>query len=197
MTIMVTGGCGFIGANFILDWMKRHDEGIINVDKITYSGNIDNLKSVSGDGRYNFHRLGIEQSEEVLDLMREHGVRAVVNFAAETHVDRSILNPEAFIQTNVVGVQRLLEASRRYWTEMDSGRQGAFRFLHVSTDEVYGTLEASEPAFSEASPHRPNSPYAASKAASDHLVRAYRETYGLPTLTTNCSNNYGPYQFPE
>ncbi len=197
MTILVTGGCGFIGSNFVLDWMAASDEPVVNLDKLTYAGNPANLRGLEGSNRYSFVHAGIEDGETVGVLLREHGVRAIVNFAAESHVDRSISGPEAFIQTNVVGTLRLLEAAKGYWAELGGAARDGFRFLHVSTDEVYGTLGPDEAPFTEETPFKPNSPYAASKASSDHLVRSYRETYGLPVLTTNCSNNYGPLHFPE
>lgn len=197
MTILVTGGCGFIGSNFILGWMEAARDAVVNLDKLTYAGNPANLAAIVDSNRYAFVHAGIEDSDVVSNLLRKHSIRAVVNFAAETHVDRSILSPEAFLQTNVVGTGRLLEAVRSYWSALDPDDKAAFRFLHISTDEVYGTLAPDDPAFTEETPFRPNSPYAASKAGSDHLVRSYRETYGLPTLTTKCSNNYGPLQFPE
>jgi len=195
--IFVTGGAGFIGGNFVLDWLSQSDEPVVNLDKLTYAGNLDTLKSLEGDARHIFARAGIGDRAIVLALLREHKPRAVVNFAAESHVDRSIHDAGDFIHTNVVGTYNLLEAVRSYWLELPVERQQEFRFLQVSTDEVYGTLDIDEPAFSETNPHRPNSPYAASKAASDHLVRAWHHTHGLPVVTTNCSNNYGPYQFPE
>src|SRR5574340_646018 len=195
--ILVTGGAGFIGANFILDWLAAGDEAIVNLDKLTYAGNLENLKPLQGDGRHIFVQGDIGDRELVEALLREHRPRAVVNFAAESHVDRSIHGPGEFIQTNVVGTFNLLEAVRTHWSQLPADEQAAFRFLHVSTDEVYGSLGPSDPAFSETTPYAPNSPYSASKAASDHLVRAYHHTYGLPVLTTNCSNNYGPYHFPE
>src|SRR5688572_5101514 len=197
MTIMVTGGAGFIGSNFILDWLALTGGPVVNLDKLTYAGNPGNLKSVAHRSDYTFVHAAIEDSAAVAETLHNGDVRAVVNLAAESHVDRSIHGPEAFIQTNVVGTFRLLEATRAYWTSLSPARRGAFRFLHVSTDEVYGTLAPEAPAFTETTPFRPNSPYAASKAASDHLVRSYGETYGLPVLITNCSNNYGPYHFPE
>lgn len=197
MTILVTGGCGFIGSNFVLDWMKSSQEPVVNLDKLTYAGNPANLEPVALSNRYAFVHAGIEDVETVSTLLREHSIRAIINFAAESHVDRSILGPEAFVQTNVVGTARLLQVAHDYWAELSTEENIAFRFVHISTDEVYGSLSPSEGAFSEQSPYRPNSPYAASKAGSDHLVRSYRETYGLPTLTINCSNNYGPLQFPE
>jgi dTDP-glucose 4,6-dehydratase len=197
MTILVTGGCGFIGSNFILDWAAATDEPVVNLDKLTYAGNPANLAALAGTNRYSFVQAGIEDHDIVADLLRQHEIRAAINFAAESHVDRSIHGPETFIQTNVVGTLRLLEAARFYWSELAGAAREGFRFLHVSTDEVYGTLGPDDPAFTEETPFRPNSPYAASKAGSDHLVRAWHETYGLPTLTTNCSNNYGPLHFPE
>jgi dTDP-glucose 4,6-dehydratase len=195
--ILVTGGAGFIGANFVLDWLKLSQEPILNLDKLTYAGNPDNLASLQGDPRHVFVQGDIGDRALVAGLLAEHRPRAIVNFAAESHVDRSIHGPEDFIQTNVVGTFHLLEAARGYWLGLPDADRAAFRFLHVSTDEVYGSLGPEDPPFTETTPYAPNSPYAASKAASDHLVRAYHHTYGLPTLTTNCSNNYGPYQFPE
>ena len=195
--ILVTGSAGFIGANFVLDWFKRHDEAVIGLDKLTYAGNLENLVSLRGDPRHVFVRGDIGDKELVARLLAQHRPRAVLNFAAESHVDRSIHGPEDFIQTNIVGTFHLLEAVRAHWSGLPDGEKAAFRFLHVSTDEVYGSLARNEPAFSETHHYEPNSPYSASKAASDHLVRAYHHTYGLPTLTTNCSNNYGPYHFPE
>jgi dTDP-glucose 4,6-dehydratase len=197
MTVLVTGGAGFIGSNFILDWLREGDEPLVNLDKLTYAGNLRNLATLEGDRRYRFVHAGIENSDAVAAELERHGVRAVVNFAAESHVDRSILGPRAFIETNVVGTFALLEAVKSYWDRLSPSNQGVFRFLHVSTDEVYGTLGPDDPPFSETTPYRPNSPYAASKASSDHLVRSFGETYGLPVLITNCSNNYGPYHFPE
>ena len=195
--ILVTGGAGFIGANFILDWLAQGDEPVVNLDKLTYAGNLENLASLTGDGRHSFARGDIGDRALVDRLLAEHRPRAIINFAAESHVDRSIHGPEDFIQTNVVGTFHLLEATRAYWMGLPAAEQTAFRFLHVSTDEVYGSLGPKDAPFTETTPYAPNSPYSASKAASDHLVRAYHHTYGLPTLTTNCSNNYGPYQFPE
>lgn len=195
--ILVTGGAGFIGANFVLDWLAGSDEPVVNLDKLTYAGNMETLAPLKGDPRHIFVRGDIGDSTLVADLLARHKPRAVVHFAAESHVDRSISDPEAFIQTNIVGTFRLLEAARRYWSELPAGEKAAFRFLQVSTDEVYGSLQPADPAFSEANRYEPNSPYSASKAASDHLTRAYHHTYGLPVLTTNCSNNYGPYHFPE
>lgn len=197
MSIMVTGGAGFIGANFVLDWLVRHDEPLINLDKLTYAGNLENLASLQGDRRHIFVQGDIGDSELVCRLLVDHRPRAVINLAAESHVDRSIHGPGEFIQTNVVGTFHLLESVRVYWAALEGDAKDCFRFLHVSTDEVYGSLTKDAPAFSEVSRYEPNSPYSASKAASDHLVRAYHHTYGLPVLTTNCSNNYGPYQFPE
>ncbi|MBA2923315.1 dTDP-glucose 4,6-dehydratase [Pseudomonas sp. P7] len=197
MTILVTGGAGFIGANFVLDWLAQVDEPVINLDKLTYAGNLENLSTLEGDKRHVFVHGDIADTHLVERLLAEHKPRAILNFAAESHVDRSIHGPEDFIETNVVGTFRLLEAVRSYWKGLPADAQHAFRFLHVSTDEVYGSLAKDEPAFTEHHQYEPNSPYSASKAASDHLVRAYHHTYGLPVLTTNCSNNYGPYHFPE
>ncbi len=197
MTLLVTGGAGFIGSNFVLDWLREHDEPIVNLDSLTYAGNLQNLASLAGDARHHFVQGDIADQALVEQLLNEHGVRAIVHFAAESHVDRSIHGPDAFIQTNVVGTFRLLEAARGYRGTLEAPAQDAFRFLHVSTDEVYGSLSGTDPAFTEQNRYEPNSPYSASKAASDHLVRAYHHTYGLPVLTSNCSNNYGPYQFPE
>ncbi len=195
--ILVTGGAGFIGANFVLDWLKLHHEPVINLDKLTYAGNLENLASLHGDARHLFVQGDIGDRALTARLLAEHQPRAIINFAAESHVDRSIHGPEDFIQTNIVGTFHLLEEVRGYWNNLSEADQAAFRFLHVSTDEVYGSLGKDDPAFTEDTPFAPNSPYSASKAASDHLVRAYHHTYGLPVLTTNCSNNYGPYQFPE
>ncbi|MBD8656851.1 dTDP-glucose 4,6-dehydratase [Oxalobacteraceae sp. CFBP 13730] len=197
MTILVTGGAGFIGSNFVIDWLAHNDEPVVNLDKLTYAGNLQNLTSLEGDSRHHFVRGDIGDGALVARLLAEHKVRAVLNFAAESHVDRSIEGPGAFIQTNIVGTFNLLEAVRAYWNGLDEQAKTDFRFLHVSTDEVYGTLGSDAPAFTEQHRYEPNSPYSATKAASDHLVRAYHHTYGLPVLTTNCSNNYGPYHFPE
>jgi dTDP-glucose 4,6-dehydratase len=197
MTILVTGGAGFIGSNFILDWLAHSDESVVNLDKLTYAGNLRNLVSLEGDARHIFVRGDIGDSGQAAHTLAEYQPRAVLNFAAESHVDRSIDGPEAFIQTNIVGTFRLLEAVRAYRSQLPEAMRSAFRFLHVSTDEVYGSLGAEDAAFTENKRYEPNSPYSASKAASDHLVRAYHHTYGLPVITTNCSNNYGPYQFPE
>jgi dTDP-glucose 4,6-dehydratase len=195
--ILVTGGAGFIGANFVLDWLSQCDEPVINLDKLTYAGNPENLKNLKGDARHTLVQGDIGDASLVEKLLSQHKPRAVVNFAAESHVDRSIHGPGEFIQTNIVGTFNLLESVRRYWSAMNATNKAAFRFLHVSTDEVYGSLAKNDPAFTESSHIEPNSPYSASKAASDHLVRAWHHTYGLPVLTTNCSNNYGPYHFPE
>jgi dTDP-glucose 4,6-dehydratase len=195
--ILVTGGAGFIGSNFVLDWLAGQDEPVLNLDKLTYAGNLDNLNGIAGDPRHQFVHGDIAERELVAALLAEHRPRAIVHFAAESHVDRSIAAPADFIATNVGGTFSLLEAARAYWAGLDGESRAAFRFLHVSTDEVYGSLGPGEPPFTETTAYAPNSPYAASKAGSDHLVRAYHHTYGLPTLVTNCSNNYGPYQFPE
>ncbi|MBD8657083.1 dTDP-glucose 4,6-dehydratase [Oxalobacteraceae sp. CFBP 13730] len=196
--ILVTGGAGFIGANFVLDWLASPgNEAVVNLDILSYAGNPETLASLAGDARHIFVHGDIGDSALVARLLAEHRPRAIVNFAAESHVDRSIHSPGAFIQTNVVGTFNLLEAVRAYWGTLDGAAKSDFRFLHVSTDEVYGSLGKDEPAFTEQHRYEPNSPYSASKAASDHLVRAYHHTYGLPVLTTNCSNNYGPYHFPE
>ena len=197
MTILITGGAGFIGGNFVLDWLAQSDEAVINLDKLTYAGNPETLASLQSDPRHTLVQGDIGDSALLAGLLAQHQPRAVVNFAAESHVDRSIHGPEDFIQTNIVGTFRLLEAVRAHWTGMAPDAKAAFRFLHVSTDEVYGSLSKDAPAFTEEHRYEPNSPYSASKAASDHLVRAWHHTYGLPVLTTNCSNNYGPYHFPE
>ena len=204
--ILVTGGAGFIGSNFVHDWLERSDEPVVNLDALTYAGNLENLAALEGDERHVFVKGNIGDFDLVSKLLAEHKPRAVVNFAAESHVDRSIHGPEDFIQTNIVGTFRLLEAVRAFYGQLrpegsplggENPAKNEFRFLHVSTDEVYGSLSKDDPAFAETNRYEPNSPYSASKAASDHLVRAYHHTYGLPVLTTNCSNNYGPYQFPE
>jgi dTDP-glucose 4,6-dehydratase len=195
--ILVTGGAGFIGANFVLDWLAQSQEPVLNLDKLTYAGNLENLASLANDPRHVFVQGDIGDAELVARLLAQYQPRAVLNFAAESHVDRSIHGPEDFIQTNVVGTMRLLQAVRHYWQSLAQAPQAAFRFLHVSTDEVYGSLSKTDPAFVETNKLEPNSPYSASKAASDHLVRAWHHTYGLPVLTTNCSNNYGPFHFPE
>jgi dTDP-glucose 4,6-dehydratase len=197
MAILVTGSAGFIGANFVLDWLAQYNEAVVSLDKLTYAGNLANLQSLETDARHTFVQGDIGDQALVAELLRKYQPRAVVNFAAESHVDRSILGPEDFIQTNIVGTFRMLEAVRAYWQSLSGEAASAFRFLHVSTDEVYGSLSPTDPAFTETHQYEPNSPYSASKAASDHLVRAYHHTYGLPVLTTNCSNNYGPYHFPE
>jgi dTDP-glucose 4,6-dehydratase len=195
--ILVTGGAGFIGSNFVLDWMALEKDAVVNLDKLTYAGNAQNLTQLEGDPRHVFVRGDIADSALVDELLERHRPRAVVNFAAESHVDRSIHGPGEFIQTNIVGTFNLLESARSYYGGLDPADQLSFRFLHVSTDEVYGSLSPDDPPFSETNRYEPNSPYSASKAASDHLVRAYHHTYGLPVVTTNCSNNYGPYHFPE
>lgn len=195
--ILVTGGAGFIGSNFVHEWLRDNKEQILNLDKLTYAGNIENLTALNGNDRHVFVRGDIGDVALVTKLLQQYKLRAIVNFAAESHVDRSIHGPEDFMQTNIIGTFRLLEASRAYWQGLDDSEKGLFRFLHVSTDEVYGSLGPSDPAFRESNRYEPNSPYSASKAASDHIVRAYHHTYGLPVITTNCSNNYGPYQFPE
>ncbi|MGE8659786.1 MAG: dTDP-glucose 4,6-dehydratase [Achromobacter sp.] len=197
MSILVSGGAGFIGSNFVLDWFGDSDEPVVTLDKLTYAGNPANLASLQGDPRHELVVGDIGDAGLVSSLLAKHRPRAVINFAAESHVDRSILGPGAFIQTNIVGTFNLLEAVRAYWGELPDAERAAFRFLHISTDEVYGSLAPGDAAFSETHRYEPNSPYSASKAASDHLVRAYHHTYGLPVLTTNCSNNYGPYHFPE
>jgi dTDP-glucose 4,6-dehydratase len=196
-TILVTGGAGFIGSNFILEWMTHVGTPLINLDKLTYAGNLKNLSRFCGEKAYRFENGDIADREFVRGLLREAQPRAVVHFAAESHVDRSILGPDDFVRTNVVGTFSLLEETRAYCAELQQHERDRFRFLHISTDEVYGSLGPNDPAFREESTYRPNSPYSATKAASDHLVRAYFHTYGLPVVTTNCSNNYGPYQFPE
>ncbi len=195
--ILVTGGAGFIGANFVLDWCARRDEPVVNLDLLTYAGNLGNLASLRHDPRHVFVRGDIGDRALVERLLAQYRPRAIVHFAAESHVDRSIHGPAAFVATNVVGTFTPLEAARTHWEGLPEAERGAFRFLHVSTDEVYGSLGPDDPAFTETTPYAPNSPYSASKAGSDHLVRAYHHTYGLPTLTSNCSNNYGPLQFPE
>ncbi|MFW9616595.1 dTDP-glucose 4,6-dehydratase [Aquabacterium sp.] len=197
MTILVTGGAGFIGANFVHDWLAGSNEPVVNLDKLTYAGNLQTLDSLEGDARHVFVQGDLGDRNLVDTLLAQHRPRAVLHFAAESHVDRSIHGPEDFIQTNIVGTFRLLEAVRAYWSNLPEAEKSAFRFLHVSTDEVYGTLSKDAPPFAETNAYEPNSPYSASKAASDHLVRAWHHTYGLPVVTTNCSNNYGPYHFPE
>jgi dTDP-glucose 4,6-dehydratase len=197
MTILVTGGAGFIGSNFVNDWLAASDETVVNLDALTYAGNLHNLDALRGDARHVFLQGSIGDRALVDRLLAEHRPRALLHFAAESHVDRSIHGPEEFMRTNVFGTFTLLEAARAHWSALDGEAKAAFRFLHVSTDEVYGSLSPTAPAFTETHPYEPNSPYSASKAASDHLVRAWHHTYGLPVLTTNCSNNYGPYHFPE
>ena len=200
MTILVTGGAGFIGSNFVLEWFKDTavaGEAVVNLDALTYAGNLENLASLEGEPRHHFVKGDITDAELVRALIAKHQPRAIVHFAAESHVDRSIHGPGAFIKTNIEGTFVLLEAARAYWQGLADGDKAAFRFHHVSTDEVYGSLKPDDPAFAETNPYEPNSPYSASKAASDHLVRAWHHTYGLPVVTTNCSNNYGPYHFPE
>ena len=197
MAILVTGGAGFIGGNFVLDWCAGQNETVINLDKLTYAGNLETLKSLDANAQHIFVQGDIGDKALVSQLLAAHQPRAVINFAAESHVDRSISSPSDFITTNIVGTFNLLESVRHYWSDLPEADKAAFRFLHVSTDEVYGTLEAIDAPFAETNPYEPNSPYSASKAASDHLVRAWHHTYGLPVLTTNCSNNYGSYHFPE
>jgi dTDP-glucose 4,6-dehydratase len=195
--LLATGGAGFIGSNFILSSLEKNDEALVNLDKLTYAGNLRNLDSLRGDARYTFVQGDVCDRALLKKLLETHKPRAIVHFAAESHVDRSVTGPAEFVQTNVVGTFCLLEEARNFFGTLKGKERDDFRFLHISTDEVYGSLQPDAPAFTEASPHAPNSPYAASKAAADHMVRAYHHTYGLPTLTTNCSNNYGPYQFPE
>jgi dTDP-glucose 4,6-dehydratase len=195
--ILVTGGAGFIGSNFVLEWLAHSGEPVVNLDKLTYAGNLANLAALERDARHVFVRGDIGDRERVRGLLARHRPRAILNFAAESHVDRSIHGPDDFVRTNLLGTFALLEESRAYWGALEGADRDRFRFLHVSTDEVYGSLGPADPGFNEATPYAPNSPYSASKAGSDHLVRAYHHTYGLPTLTTNCSNNYGPFQFPE
>ncbi|MES3009885.1 MAG: dTDP-glucose 4,6-dehydratase [Pseudomonadota bacterium] len=195
--ILVTGGAGFIGANFVLDWLARSQEAVVNLDKLTYAGNRENLAALECNPGHIFVQGDIVDATLLTNLLSRHRPRAVLNFAAESHVDRSIHGPETFIQTNIVGTFRLLEAVRAYWGGLQGDEKASFRLLHVSTDEVYGSLSPTDPAFKETGRYEPNSPYSASKAASDHLVRAYHHTYGLPVVTTNCSNNYGPFHFPE
>ena len=196
--ILITGGAGFIGGNFVLDWLADPTaESVVNLDKLTYAGNLATLEALEGDSRHTFVQGDIGDQQLVIDLLKTHQPRAIVHFAAESHVDRSIHGPAEFVQTNIVGTFNLLECARAYWNGLDESNKAGFRFHHVSTDEVYGSLSASDPAFTETHPYEPNSPYSASKAASDHLVRAWFHTYGLPVITSNCSNNYGPYHFPE
>lgn len=197
MTVLVTGGAGFIGSNFVLDWLANGDEPIVNLDKLTYAGNIANLAAVADNPRHIFVQGGIEDAGFVADILSKHSPRAIVHFAAESHVDRSIKGPESFLETNVIGTFRLLQAAADHYAALGGDERAKFRFLHVSTDEVYGALKPNDRPFTEETSYAPNSPYSATKAASDHLVRAWHHTYGLPVVTTNCSNNYGPFQFPE
>ncbi len=197
MTILVTGAAGFIGSNFVLDWLDQSTEDVVSLDLLTYAGNLENLSSLNDNPQHHFVKGNIGDRDLVSNLLKKYQVRAVLNFAAETHVDRSIHESKDFIETNIVGTYNLLESIRSYWNDLDEARKKLFRFLHVSTDEVYGSLNEKDHAFTEKHPYEPNSPYSASKAASDHIVRAWFHTYGLPVLTTNCSNNYGPYHFPE
>jgi dTDP-glucose 4,6-dehydratase len=197
MSIIVTGAAGFIGSNFVLNWLEHQGEKVIALDKLTYAGNLENLKSVETNKNYEFVHGDIGDSKLIRKLLQEHRPRAIINFAAESHVDRSIHEPDEFLLTNIMGTYRMLNAVRFFYDELSDADQKNFRFLHVSTDEVYGTLSSKDPAFKETNKYEPNSPYSASKASSDHLVRAWHHTYGLPVLTTNCSNNYGPYHFPE
>ena len=197
MSILVTGAAGFIGSNFVLNWLEKNKEKVIAFDKLTYAGNLENLKSVEKKSNYEFVKGDISDSNLVADLLKKYQPRAIINFAAESHVDRSIHGPDDFIQTNIIGTYKLLEEARSFFNILSEDNKKQFRFLHVSTDEVYGTLSSNDPAFKEINQYEPNSPYSASKASSDHLVRAWHHTYGLPVLTTNCSNNYGPYHFPE
>jgi dTDP-glucose 4,6-dehydratase len=197
MAILVTGAAGFIGSNFVLDWFLNHDEKIISLDLLTYAGNLSNLSSLNAKSAHYFVKGDIGDRTLVSKLLKENQVRAILNFAAESHVDRSIEGPGEFIKTNIVGTYNLLESAREYWNKLDQANKNKFRFLHVSTDEVFGSLELHDPPFSESNPYKPNSPYSASKASSDHLIRAWFHTYQLPVITTNCSNNYGPFHFPE
>lgn len=197
MTLFITGGAGFIGSNFVLDWLTLSNESVVNLDKLTYAGNLDNLMPLKNDPRHVFIKGDINDQVLIKRILVEHNPRAVLNFAAESHVDRSIHGPEDFIQTNVVGTFHLIQTVSNFWSELSDSKKSTFRFLHVSTDEVYGTLSQDDPPFNETHPYKPNSPYSASKAGSDHVVRAWYHTYGLPVLTTNCSNNYGPFHFPE
>ena len=197
MSILITGGAGFIGSNFVLDWLDQTSESIINVDKFTYAGNVENLSALQGNPKHILIRGSIEDKALIDRLINQHSPRAIINFAAESHVDRSIHSPEDFIQTNIVGTFRLLESACSYWNNLHDSEKSKFRFLHISTDEIYGSLGKYDPPFVETNRAEPNSPYSASKASSDHLVRAWHHTYGMPVITTNCSNNYGPYQFPE
>jgi len=197
VSIIVTGGAGFIGSNFVLDWLGQSDEAVINIDKLTYAGNLENLKNLQDDSGHIFIHGNIGDASLINTLLAKYKPRAIINFAAESHVDRSIHGPQAFVETNIVGTFHLLESARAFFNGLGSAAKSNFRFLHISTDEVYGSLAKDDPAFAETNRYEPNSPYSASKAASDHLVRAYHHTFGLPVLTTNCSNNYGPFHFPE
>ena len=197
MSILVTGAAGFIGSNFVLDWFSHSNEDVISLDLLTYAGNLENLASIQSSAHHHFVKGDIGDRELLPKLLEKYQIRSVINFAAESHVDRSIRGPGDFIETNIVGTYHLLESIRAYWSSLNGNSKQNFRFLHISTDEVYGSLGKDDPAFSETNQYEPNSPYSASKAASDHLVRAWYQTYGLPVITTNCSNNYGPYQFPE
>jgi dTDP-glucose 4,6-dehydratase len=197
MTILVTGAAGFIGSNFVIDWLSQSSEEVVSLDLLTYAGNLENLSSLNQNPHHHFVKGNIGDRDLIFNLLKKNDIRAVIHFAAESHVDRSIHGPGDFIETNIVGTYNLLESVRSYWIDLDEAPKKAFRFLHVSTDEVYGSLDDKAPAFTEKHPYEPNSPYSASKAASDHLVRAWFHTYQLPVLTTNCSNNYGPYHFPE
>lgn len=197
MSILVTGAAGFIGSNFVLDWLSESQEDVVSFDLLTYAGNLENLSTLSNNSHHHFFQGNINDRGYILKLLKKYNIRAVINFAAESHVDRSIHSPRDFIETNIIGTFNLLESAREFWLGLDGKLKKDFRFLHISTDEVYGSLETNDPAFNEKNCYVPNSPYSASKAASDHLVRAWYKTYGLPVLTTNCSNNYGPYQFPE
>ena len=197
MAILITGGAGFIGSNFIIDWFETSDENIINLDALTYAGNLENLSSIQNQPNYDFVQGSINNSELISQILKQHRPRAVINFAAESHVDRSIVGPEEFIQTNIIGTFRLLVAIQNFWESLDQSSKNNFRFMQISTDEVYGSLNYSETPFTEVNQYQPNSPYSASKASADHLVRAFHHTYNLPVITTNCSNNYGPFQYPE
>jgi dTDP-glucose 4,6-dehydratase len=197
MSILVTGAAGFIGSNFVLDWFNQSEEDVVSLDLLTYAGNLENLSSLQGNSHHHFFRGNIGDRVLTSEILNKYQIRAVINFAAESHVDRSIHGPSDFIETNIVGTYSLLESARAYWNNLGEAAKNTFRFLHVSTDEVYGSLNEKDPAFTESHSYLPNSPYSASKASSDHLVRAWFHTYGLPVLTTNCSNNYGPYHFPE
>ena len=197
MTIFVTGGAGFIGSNFILDWFQNSNESIVNIDCLTYAGNLQNLKSISNQPNYFFYKINLTNKKSIKDLFIKHKPRAIINFAAETHVDKSIINPEPFINTNILGTFNLINISNNFFSKLPSANRNKFRFLHISTDEVFGSLKKKDPPFNEDSKYKPNNPYSASKASSDHFVRSFVRTYGFPAIITNCSNNYGPFQFPE